>query len=286
MKHITKAIFPAAGFGTRFLPATKASPKEMLPIVDTPIIQLAVNEAIESGIEEIIIVTNRNKYAIENHFDKAYELEDLLEQQGKYEMLEKVQETYKNIQVVYLRQVEMKGLGDAVLTARNLIGDEPFAVILADDIIHSQTPCLKQMIKTYEEKQSSVIASLRVDEMSVSQYGILETDEDKTTFAISRLVEKPNPGETKSTQAIIGRYILTPEIFPILQKTLPGRGGEVQLTDALNTLVQTQKIYGLEFEGQRFDAGSILGFLKATTYFALQRDDVKDEYLQYLKSLL
>lgn len=282
---VKKAIFPAAGYGTRFLPATKASPKEMMPIVDTPIIQLAAHEAIESGIEEIIIITNRNKYAIENHFDKAFELEYALEKAGKFDLLEKVRNVYEKVQVVYIRQVEMKGLGDAILTAKNIIGDEPFAVILADDVIHSKTPCLKQMIEMYDQYQAPVVATMAVDPSEVHRYGILDHQRvSDQLLQINDMIEKPNADEAPSNQAIIGRYILTPDIFDILEETQPGKGGEVQLTDALKTLLQKRKMYGFEFEGRRFDAGNVLGFLKATTFFALQRDDVKDEYARFLKS--
>lgn len=284
---IKKAVFPAAGFGTRFLPATKASPKEMLPIVDIPLIDLAVREAKASGIEEIIIVTGRGKEAIEDYFDKSYELEKELAGKDKKELLSLVEGIYQDIQVVYVRQKEMRGLGDAVLTAKNLVGNEPFAVILADDVIFSKTPCLKQMINVYEKEKKSILAVMEVDKKEISAYGVIdpETRSGKVIKA-KRTVEKPESSKAPSNLAIIGRYILTPEIFKILEKTAADKKGEVQLTDAISKLAEQDGVYGLIFEGKRFDAGNKLGFLKATCFAALQREDLKKEFKSYLKTLI
>jgi len=279
---IKKAVFPAAGFGTRFLPVTKASPKEMLPIVDIPLIDIAVREAKKSGIEEIIIVTGRGKGSIENYFDKSYELERELEDKNKIELLETVREIYKDIQVVYIRQKEMRGLGDAVLTAKNIVGDEPFAVILADDVIFGEIPCLKQMIDSYNEHGGSVLASMKVN--NISSYGAIDPSEiNEPLIKVKGTVEKPKKEDAPSNYAIIGRYILTPKIFEILEKTHVDTKGEVQLTDAISKLIQEEDVYGYLFEGKRFDAGNKLGFLKASVYSALQRDDIKDEFKQFLQ---
>jgi len=282
---IKKAVFPAAGFGTRFLPATKSSPKEMLPIVDIPIIDLAVREAKESGIEEIIIVTGRGKGAIENYFDKSYELERELIEKGKDDLAEIVRGIYQDIQVVYVRQREMRGLGDAVLTAKSIVGDEPFAVMLADDVIFSQTPCLKQMINVFDETKSSILASQEVD--NISAYGAIDPEEvSGSTIKIKGTVEKPRKEDAPSNFAIIGRYIFTPRIFELLEKTKQDAKGEVQLTDAISALLQEENVYGYLFEGERFDTGNKLGFLKATVYSALQRDDTKYEFKEYLQEII
>jgi len=282
---IRKAVFPAAGFGTRFLPATKSSPKEMLPIVDIPIIDLAVREAKAAGIEEIIIVTSRGKGSIENYFDKSYELERELIKRGKDHLAEIVKGIYKDIEVVYLRQRDMKGLGDAVLTAKNVVGDEPFAVMLADDVIFSKTPCLKQMIEVFEEKHSSVVASMEVD--NISSYGAIDPESiNGKVIKIKGTVEKPQKEKAPSDFAIIGRYIFTPRIFGLLEKTKQDRKGEIQLTDAISQLLKEEDIYGYLFEGTRFDAGNKLEFLKATVFSALQRDDMKEDFKQYLKTIL
>lgn len=285
MKKIRKAIFPAAGLGTRFLPATKAQPKEMLPLVDKPLIQYGIEEAIASGIEQVIIVTGRGKDAIEDHFDISFELEQLLREKNKTDLLEQVQAISK-INVSYVRQKQALGLGHAVLVARDLVGDEPFAVILGDDIIDSQTPCLKQMIDVYERYGRSVIGTARVDGPAISRFGVLAVDDiEERVYKIRDMVEKPPFEQAPSNLAIIGRYILTPEIFPILEQTAKGTGGEIQLTDAMRTLLKDQAMYGLEFEGVRHDAGDKLGFLIATVEFALKRNDLGPEFREYLKSL-
>jgi len=284
---IRKAVFPAAGFGTRFLPATKASPKEMLPIVDIPLIDLAVREAKASGINEIIIVTGRGKGAIEDYFDKSYELERELCEKGKTDLCTIVRQIYNDIQVVYVRQKEMKGLGDAVLTARSIVGDEPFAVLLADDVIFSKKPCIKQMIDVFEKKKGSVLAVKKVSKEEISSYGVINPKniEDKIIEA-KETVEKPKADKAPSDLAIIGRYIFTPRIFDFLEKTVPDNNGEIQLTSAISELCKEEKVFGYLFEGERFDAGNKLGFLKATVKAALSREDLKVEFKKYLKECL
>ncbi|MFQ3581715.1 MAG: UTP--glucose-1-phosphate uridylyltransferase GalU [Chloracidobacterium sp.] len=286
MRKIRKAIFPAAGLGTRFLPATKAQPKEMLPLVDKPLIQYGVEEAILSGIEQVIIVTGRGKNAIEDHFDISFELEQLLREKGKLDLLEQVQEISK-INVSYVRQKQALGLGHAVLVARELVGDEPFAVILGDDIVDSKVPCLRQMIDIYERYGRSVIGTARVEGEAISRFGVLAVDpiEDRV-YKIRDMVEKPPFAEAPSNLAIIGRYILMPEIFDLLEKTPKGAGGEIQLTDAMRALLREQAMYAHEFSGIRHDAGDKLGFLMATVEFALQRPDLGPEFRAYLKSLV
>ncbi len=287
MKSVKKAVVLAAGFGTRFLPATKASPKEMLPIVDTPAIQLAIEEAVHSGITEFIIVTGRGKRAIEDHFDKSYELEELLKSKGKLEALAKVQDTYKNIQIAYVRQTEMKGTGDAVMCARNLIGDEPFAVILPDDLIMGDVPCLRQLLDVYEEHGCSVTAAMKVNMNEVSSYGILSgTPVGDRLYDASDVVEKPKQEDAPSRYAVIGRHIFTPAIFDILEKQGPGNGGEIVLTESMKTLMKKEKVYGFLFDGVRFDTGSPLGFVKATVYAALQRPDMKEDLKAFVSSLI
>ncbi|MGQ9896320.1 MAG: UTP--glucose-1-phosphate uridylyltransferase GalU [Acidobacteriota bacterium] len=285
MRKIRKAIFPAAGLGTRFLPATKAQPKEMLPLVDKPLIQYGIEEAILSGIEQVIIVTGRGKNAIEDHFDISFELEQLLRDKGKFDLLEQVQEISK-INVSYVRQKQALGLGHAVLVARELVGDEPFAVILGDDIVDSKVPCLRQMIEVYERYGRSVIGTARVEGEAISRFGVLAVDpiEDRV-YKIRDMVEKPPFTEAPSNLAIIGRYILMPEIFDILEKTPKGAGEEIQLTDAMRLLLKEQAMYAHEFHGTRHDAGDKLGFLIATVEFALQRPDLGPEFRTYLKSL-
>jgi len=285
MRKIRKAIFPAAGLGTRFLPATKAQPKEMLPLVDKPLIQYGIEEAILSGIEQVIIVTGRGKNAIEDHFDISFELEHLLREKGKLDLLEQVQEISK-INVSYVRQKQALGLGHAVLVARELVGDEPFAVILGDDIVDSKVPCLRQMIEVYERYGRSVIGTARVEGEAISRFGVLAVDpiEDRV-YKIRDMVEKPPFAEAPSNLAIIGRYILMPEIFDVLEKTPKGAGGEIQLTDAMRLLLKEQAMYAHEFHGVRHDAGDKLGFLIATVEFALQRPDLGPEFRAYLKSL-
>ena len=288
---VRKAVFPAAGHGTRFLPATKAQPKEMLPLVDKPLIQYGVEEAIRSGISNIIIVTGRGKSAIEDHFDVSFELERVLELRQKHDLLASVRGISEMINVAYVRQKEALGLGHAVLRARELVGDEPFAVVLSDDVIDAGTPCLRQLLDVYEAHGASVLALMEVPEQSVSAYGVVEAEpvrfnggEDRL-FRIRSLVEKPPPGEAPSNLAIIGRYVLTPDIFTSLESTEPGRGGEIQLTDGLRHLLGTRPIYGYRFEGKRYDAGDKLGFLKATVEFALRRPDLGEPFRQYLRGL-
>jgi UTP--glucose-1-phosphate uridylyltransferase len=289
-RQVCKAVFPAAGLGTRFLPATKAQPKEMMPLVDKPIIQYGVEEALASGCDQIIVVTGRGKAAIEDHFDVSYELEKMLEDRGKTELLAVVRQISDMIHIAYVRQKEAMGLGHAVLMARELVGDEPFAVILADDIIDAQVPCLKQMIGVYNETGCSVLATQVVEGKAISSYGVLDAKPvpgkwNGRLFEVQNLVEKPKQEDAPSSLAIIGRYILTPAIFEMLASTELGAGGELQLTDGLRQLLKQEKIYGYTFEGKRHDTGDKLGFLKATVEFALKRDDLGAEFRQYLKTL-
>lgn len=287
MKSVKKAIIPAAGLGTRFLPATKAMPKEMLPIVDKPTIQYIVEEAIESGIEDIIIVTGKGKRAIEDHFDNAFELEQNLEEKGKLELLEIVRETSKMVDIHYIRQKEPKGLGHAVWCARNFIGNEPFAVLLGDDIVQAETPCLKQLINVYNRTHSSVIGVKRVPEDETNRYGIIDPVEQMgRSFQVKNFVEKPKLGEAPSNLAIIGRYIFTPEIFMFLDKQEVGAGGEIQLTDAIQKLNHIQRVFAYEFEGQRYDVGEKLGFIETTIEFALQREDLRNDLLDFIMKKL
>ena len=284
--RIRKAVFPAAGLGTRFLPATKAQPKEMLPLVDKPIIQYAVEEAVASGIESIIIVTGRGKTAIENHFDVAYELEQLLEHRRKLDLLKEVRSISDMIDVSYVRQKEPLGLGHAILMARDMVGDEPFAVFLGDDIIHSEVPVMRQMIEVYQEHRCPIVAVERVSRSRTSDYGIVAArPAGDHLYQVTDLVEKPSPEEAPSDLAIIGRYILTPDIFAHLEKTAAGRGGEIQLTDGLRSLLRRRKIYAYRFTGQRYDTGDKLGFLKATVEFALRRPDLGAPFRDYLRGL-
>jgi UTP--glucose-1-phosphate uridylyltransferase len=288
MKKVRKAVFPAAGLGTRFLPATKAQPKEMLPLVDKPIIQYGVEEALASGCDQILIVTGRGKSAIEDHFDVSYELEKMLEEKGKTELLAIVREISDMIHVAYVRQKEALGLGHAVLTARELVGDEPFAVLLADDVIDAPTPCIRQMIDVYNETGCSVIATQVVEGPGISAYGVIDAKPvagSDRLFEIRDLVEKPELKDAPSKLAIIGRYILTPAIFEALEITTKGSGGELQLTDGMRNLLKKEKIYGLIFEGRRHDTGDKLGFLKATVEFALKRPDLGDAFRRYLHSI-
>ena len=287
---VCKAVFPAAGLGTRFLPATKAQPKEMLPIVDKPIIQYGVEEAIHSGIQNIIIVTGRGKTAIEDHFDVSYELEKILEEKGKTDLLKIVRQISDMIHVSYVRQKEALGLGHAVLTARELVGNEPFAVLLADDVIDAEVPALKQMMRVFEQTQCSVIATQIVEGKAISAYGVLdvkpvEGHQGGRLYEVLNMVEKPSLEEAPSNLAIIGRYILTPTIFDVLTKTPVGKGGELQLTDALRLLLKQEKMYAYVYEGKRHDAGDKLGFLKATIEFALKRDDLGGPFREYLRTL-
>jgi UTP--glucose-1-phosphate uridylyltransferase len=285
---VRKAIFPAAGFGTRFLPATKAIPKEMLALVDKPIIQYGVEEALAAGCEEIIIITARGKSAIEDHFDISYELEASLERRGKTELLEVSRKVSNMADLFYVRQKEAKGLGHAVLMAKELVGDEPFAVILPDDVIDAETPCVKQMIDVFDEVQSSVLATMVVEGPAITAYGVLDGSplaNNSRIIEARGMVEKPKFADSPSKNAIIGRYILTPKIFELLEKITPGAGGELQLTDGIKGLLKTEKVYGYNFEGIRHDAGDKLGMLKATVDFALKRDDLGPPFREYLKSL-
>lgn len=287
---IRKAVVTAAGWGTRFLPATKAQPKEMLPLVDKPIIQYGVEEALAAGCDQIIIITGRGKSAIEDHFDVSYELEKMLEERGKTELLTVVRQISDMIHVAYVRQKEAMGLGHAVLMARELVGNEPFAVLLADDVIDAQVPCLKQMMQVFDEVQSSVIATQIVDGPGISAYGVLDCKPvegrfNGMLFDIANLVEKPRVEDAPSKLAVIGRYILTPAIFETLERTPLGAGGELQLTDGLRLLLQREKIYGYKFDGKRHDTGDKMGFLKATVEFALKRPDLGGPLRAWLKEL-
>lgn len=288
-RKVRKAVFPAAGLGTRFLPATKALPKEMLPLVDKPIIQYGVEEALAAGCEEVIIVTGRGKSAIEDHFDVSYELERELEDRGKTALLEDVRRISDMVQVAYVRQKKAMGLGHAVLVARELVGDEPFAVILPDDVIAASVPCIKQMIQVYEETGSSILATQEVAGDAISAYGVLDAKatgkHDGRLYEVRNLVEKPKPEDAPSNLAIIGRYVLTPGVFETLASTEPGKLGELQLTDGIKGLLKSEKVYGYTFEGKRYDTGDKLGMLKATVEFALEREDLGAEFKAFLNSL-
>lgn len=284
---IKKAIIPAAGLGTRFLPATKAQPKEMLPIVDKPAIQYIVEEAIQSGIEDILVITGRNKRAIEDHFDHSFELEMILQQKGDFTLLNEVQSISHMADIYYVRQKEAKGLGHAIFCARKFVGQEPFAVLLGDDLVISEKPCLKQMLEVYDEYGNNIIALREVPLEQVSNYGVVGTDTISTGIhKISNLIEKPSPEMAPSNYAIMGRYIIQPEIFDILENLPPGRGGEIQLTDALKELLYLQPLFGYEFVGKRYDVGDKLGFLIATVEFALAREEIKKDFANYLKKLV
>ncbi|MEN3336892.1 MAG: UTP--glucose-phosphate uridylyltransferase [Acidobacteriota bacterium] len=283
---IRKAVFPAAGLGTRFLPATKAQPKEMLPLVDTPIIQYGVEEALASGVDNIILVTGRGKNAIEDHFDVSVELETFLEARGKKELLAQIRKISNLINFAYVRQGEPLGLGHAVLVTRHLVGDEPFAVILGDDVIDARPPALRQMIDVFDEVNGPVLAIERVPKSDVSSYGIIDGEEIKPgVYRIRDLVEKPAVSEAPSDLAIIGRYILTPDIFPALEATVTDRTGEIQLTNGLRHLLKSRPIYGCRIDGVRHDTGNKLGFLKAVVYFALRRPDLAEPFRDYLRSI-
>jgi UTP--glucose-1-phosphate uridylyltransferase len=288
---VRKAVFPAAGLGTRFLPATKAQPKEMLPLVDKPLIQYGVEEAVSSGIESILIITGRGKSAIEDHFDVSFELEQALASREKKELAAAVRSISELADCAYVRQKEALGLGHAVLRARDLVGDEPFAVVLSDDVIVSEVPCLRQLLDVFETRGAPVLALMEVPDDQVSAYGIVAAEAVEHNGRLDRLyrihdlVEKPAPAAAPSRLAIIGRYVLTPEIFGCLERTAPGSLGEIQLTDGLRHLLAQRPIYGLRFEGRRYDAGDKLGFLKATVEFALRRADLGAPFREYLKSL-
>ncbi|MER2154661.1 MAG: UTP--glucose-1-phosphate uridylyltransferase GalU [Solibacillus sp.] len=284
MGTIKKAIIPAAGLGTRFLPATKAMPKEMLPIVDKPTIQYIVEEAIAAGIEDILIVTGKGKRSIEDHFDSAWELEHNLINNGKFEDLKKVKES-ANVEIHYIRQKEALGLGHAIWCARKFIGNEPFAVLLGDDIVKSEQPCIKQLINQYEKVQSSVIGIMQVEDKDIHKYGIINPlNTNSNLMEVRQFIEKPTLVEAPSNLAIIGRYILTPEIFPFLEEKQIGKGGEIQLTDAIEKLNSEQKVYGYEFEGKRYDVGEKLGFIKTTIDFALEREELHEDIKKFILS--
>lgn len=287
MAKIKKAIIPAAGLGTRFLPATKAQPKEMLPIVDKPTIQYIVEEAVASGIEDIIIVTGRTKKAIEDHFDKSVELEMELEKKNNQELLEIARSVSQIANIYYIRQKEPKGLGHAVLTARTFIGNEPFAVLLGDDVIDSETPALKQMMDVYDKYGASVLGVQTVERKDVSKYGIVDGLQlENRVYKVNGMVEKPKVENAPSNVAVLGRYIIEPEIFDFLEKQEVGAGGEIQLTDALQKLAQVKAVYAYDFEGRRYDVGNKMGFLQATVEFALKRPELRDEFLAYLNEIV
>ncbi len=283
-----KAIIPAAGLGTRFLPATKAQPKEMLPVVDKPTLQYIIEEAVESGIEEILIITGRNKKSIEDHFDKSVELELELETKGKYDLLNQVRNISNMVDIHYIRQKEPRGLGHAIYCAKSFIGKEPFAVLLGDDIVHNHDrPCLKQMIEMYNKYKTSILGVQPVADEDVCKYGIVDGHLiENGIYKVKDLVEKPTAEEAPSNIAILGRYIINPTIFEILKNTRPGKGGEIQLTDALKVLAKKEAMYAYCFKGKRYDVGDKQGFLRATVEFALRRDDLRDEFLEYLSDIV
>ena len=293
--RVRKAVFPAAGWGTRFLPATKAQPKEMLPLVDKPVIQYAVEEAVAAGIEQVIIVTSSQKRAIEDHFDTNYELEHLLEERGEIELLRQMRHISDLAQIAYVRQKEQLGLGHAVLMAKELVGHEPFAVILSDDVVIGERPCIGQLIHAYGQTHASVVAVMEVPNEETSRYGVIcvqrvdgdygDDRDDGRLWKVDQLVEKPAPGYSPSNLAIIGRYVLTPKIFDKLERTTHGAGGEIQLTDAIQALMEEQAVYGYEFDGTRYDAGTTMGWLKASVEFALARPDLGEEFGAYLRGL-
>ena len=288
--RVRKAVFPAAGWGTRFLPATKAQPKEMLPLVDKPVIQYAVEEAVAAGIEQVIIVTSSQKRAIEDHFDLNVELEQLLEARGDIEMLRQIRAISDLAQVSYVRQKEQLGLGHAVLVAKELVGHEPFAVILSDDVVVGERPCIGQLISAYQQTHGSVVAVTQVPHDETGRYGVIagepvDSTADPRLYRVTGLVEKPNPADAPSDLAIIGRYILTPKIFDKLEQTPRGSGGEIQLTDAIQALMQEQDVFAYAFDGVRYDAGTKMGWLKATVDLALARPDIEGEFRQYLRTL-
>ena len=284
---VRKAIIPAAGLGTRFLPATKAQPKEMLPIVDKPTIQYIIEEAVASGIEEILIITGRNKKSIEDHFDKSVELEMELEKAGKQEMLDMVRRISDMVDIHYIRQKEPRGLGHAIHCAKSFVGNEPFAVMLGDDVVDSEVPCLKQLIDCFNEYKTTILGVQTVDPKNVDKYGIVDGlhIEDRV-YKVKRLVEKPSVDEAPSNVAILGRYIITPQIFEILENTAPGKGNEIQLTDALETLIKNEAMYAYDFEGRRYDVGDKLGFLQATVEYALRKKELRDGFIEYLQTII
>lgn len=287
MRKVRKAIVPVAGFGTRFLPFTKAVAKEMLPIVDTPTIQLIVEELVDSGIEDILFITNRNKHEIEDHFDYAIELENSLKNSGKTKLYEEIRSIADKANFYYKRQKETKGLGHAILQGKEFVGDEPFAVVLGDDIVYNEKePAIGQLLKKFEETQTDVVGCQKVAIENINKYGSIEADQiDDRTYKIKWCVEKPKPEEAPSNVAILGRYVFTKEIFKYIEQTKPGFGGEIQITDAIDKLAQNEGVYGYIYEGKRYDVGSKIGFLKATVEYALRNDELKEEFKEYLKNL-
>lgn len=288
MRKITKAVFPVAGMGTRFLPATKASPKEMLPVVDKPLIQYAVEEAIEAGATELIFITGRSKRAIPDHFDKSYELEAELEAANKHRMLEMVRGILpKNVTCIYIRQPQALGLGHAVLCAKPVVGNEPFSVILADDLIHGNVSAVKQMVQVYEKHESSILGVEDVLPSETASYGIVDAFEiEHNLLQLNSIVEKPKPEDAPSTLAVVGRYVFTPEIFECIEKTPPGKGGEIQLTDGISLLMERQKVMAYRFDGKRYDCGSKIGFMQANVELALKHPELAEHFSEYLKSLV
>ena len=287
MKKVRKAVFPVAGLGTRFLPATKASPKEMLPIVDKPLIQYAAEEAVQSGIEQLIFITGRSKNSIIDHFDSAPDLESDLKNKNKDILLKLVQNTIpKNIDCIFIRQDSPQGLGHAIHCAKNIINDEPFAVILADDLIKSKIPCLKQMIDIYNTKQSTILAIERINKADTQKYGIIDfQSKSKNIFNIKSIVEKPTPAKAKSNLGVVGRYVFPPSIFSKINMSKPGVGKEIQITDAISALINDEDVYGYIFEGKRYDCGSKLGYLKATIEYAVDHKELSRDFKKYLKKL-
>lgn len=283
---IRKAVFPAAGLGTRFLPATKASPKEMLPLVDKPLIQYSVEEAVASGVDSILIITGRDKTAIENHFDISFELEQLLKEKGKNDMFELVRSISDIAKISYTRQKEALGLGHAIYQAKDFVGSEPFAALLADDVVDAEKPALKQMVEVFEKYDAPVIATMQIEGEAISRFGVIDADEvEPNVYRIKDMVEKPAYADAPSDLAIIGRYIFTPDIFEAIERTTPGAGGEIQITDAMRLLLKDRPFYAVKLDGVRHDAGDKLGFLIATVEFALKRDDLGEDFREYLKSL-
>lgn len=282
-----KAVIPAAGLGTRFLPATKAQPKEMLPLIDKPAIQFVIEEAVESGIDDILIITGRGKRAIEDHFDKSFELEAILKENNKLDLLKDVQDISDLADIHYIRQREARGLGNAIYYAKKHVGDEPFAVLLGDDIIFCKTPCIKQLMNSYEKYNASIIAVDKIEEEMIQNYGIVDGKHlGGPIYKIRDLVEKPSPEDAPSNLGIIGRYILTPEIFDAIEQTKPGKGGEIQLTDALRILGKGQPIYAHNFDGARYDLGNKMDYIRATIKYALRREEFRDETEEYIRRIL
>lgn len=283
---VRKAVFPAAGLGTRFLPATKASPKEMLPLVDKPLIQYSVEEAVASGVDSILIITGRDKAAIENHFDISFELEQLLKEKGKNDMFDLVRSISDIAKISYTRQKEALGLGHAIYQAKDFVGNEPFAALLADDVVDAEKPALRQMIEVFEKYDAPVIATMQIEGEAISRFGVIDADEvEPNVYRIKDMVEKPPYADAPSDLAIIGRYIFTPDIFDAIERTKPGAGGEIQITDAMRLLLKDRPFYAVKLDGVRHDAGDKLGFLIATVEFALKRDDLGEDFREYLKSL-